>query len=205
MDGKQNPEIAVVGHDELYHGKVVDLHVDTVRMPSGRNAIREVVKHPGGVVAVPVLEDGRLVLVRQFRYPLQKYILELPAGKLDSGQTPLETMKRELEEETGYRAEAVRYEFSFYTSPGFSDEIIHFFLATGLTHVAQRLEEGEHITVESYTLDECLQMIKTGEVADAKTIVGILWYQRLASGFRPQSEDSARSPSDEQDPNTREF
>jgi ADP-ribose pyrophosphatase len=184
---------------------VVDLHVDTVRLPSGRNAIREVVKHPGGVVAVPVLEDGRLLLVRQFRYPLQKYILELPAGKLDSGQSPLETMKRELEEETGYRAEVMRYEFSFCTSPGFSDEIIHLFLARGLTHVAQRLEEGEHITVESYTLDECLHMIKTGEVADAKTIVGILWYQQLAPEFRPQSEDSARTSSNRQDSNTQRF
>jgi ADP-ribose pyrophosphatase len=193
MEGKQNPEIAVVRHDELYRGKVVDLHVDTVRLPSGRNVIREVVKHPGGVAAVPVLEDGRLLLVCQFRYPLQKYILELPAGKLDSGQSPLETMKRELEEETGYRAEVMRYEFSFCTSPGFSDEIIHLFLARRLTHVAQRLEEGEHITVESYTLDECLHMIETGEIADAKTIVGLLWYQRLRSDLRPQSEESGRT------------
>lgn len=185
MDVKQNPEITVVKHDEPYCGKVVDLHVDTIRLPSGRNAIREVVKHPGGVVAVPVLEDGRLLLVRQFRYPLQKYILELPAGKLDSGQSLLETMKRELEEETGCRAEVMGYEFSFCTSPGISDEIIHLFLAKGLTHAAQRLEEGEHITLESHTLDECLHMIKTGEIADAKTIVGILWYQQLTSGSRP--------------------
>jgi len=185
MDVKQNPEITVVRHDELYRGKVVGLHVDTIRLPSGRNVIREVVKHPGGVVAVPVLEDGRLLLVRQFRYPLQKYILELPAGKLDSGQSPLDTMKRELEEETGYRAEVMGYQLSFCASPGFSDEIIHLFLAKDLTHVAQRLEEGEHITVESYTLDECLHMIKTGEIADAKTILGILWYQRLMSGSRP--------------------
>jgi ADP-ribose pyrophosphatase len=188
MEVEQNPEITVVKHEEIYRGRVVDLVVDTVRMPSGRDAVREVVKHPGGVVAVPVLEDGRLLLIRQFRYPLQKYILEFPAGKLDSGQTPLENVKRELEEETGYRAEVMRYEFSFHTSPGFCDEIIHFFIAEGLTYVAQRLEEGEHISVISHTVDECLQMIKTGAIADAKTIIGLLWYQQRSC--HEESRDS---------------
>ena len=103
MESEQNPETTVAQHDVLYRGKVVDLFVDTVRLPSGRNVIREVVHHPGGVVALPVLDDGRLLLIRQFRYPLQKYILEFPAGKLDSGQSPLDTMRRELEEETGYQ------------------------------------------------------------------------------------------------------
>jgi len=191
MENEQNPETAVAKHDVLYRGKVVDLFVDTVRLPSGRNVIREVVHHPGGVVAVPILEDGRLLLIRQFRYPLQKYILEFPAGKLDSGQSPLDTMRRELEEETGCRAEVLRYEFSFHTSPGFCDEIIHLFFASGLTHIAQRLEEGEHITVERYTLEECLHMIQTGEIADGKTILGLLWYQNQAPNL--QSQDSGRA------------
>jgi ADP-ribose pyrophosphatase len=189
MADEQNPETTVIQHDVIYRGLVVDLHVDTIRLPSGKSAIREVVKHPGGVVAVPVLEDGRLLLIRQFRYPLQKFILEFPAGKLDSNQSPLDTMRRELEEETGYRAEFVCHEFSFCTSPGFCNEIIHFFVASGLTHVAQRLEEGEHITVETYSLDECLQLIRTGEIADAKTIIGVLWYQRQTSGFKLQSSE----------------
>jgi ADP-ribose pyrophosphatase len=191
MEVEQNPEIAVVKHEEVYRGRVVDLVVDTVRLASGRDVVREVVKHPGGVVAVPVLEDGRLVLIRQFRYPLQKYILEFPAGKLDSGQTPLENAKRELEEETGYRAEVMRYEFSYHTSPGFCDEIIHFFIAEGLTFVAQRLEEGEHLSVISHTLDECLQMIRTGAIADAKTIIGLLWYQQRFCC--EETRDSGRS------------
>jgi 8-oxo-dGTP pyrophosphatase MutT (NUDIX family) len=126
-----------------------------------------------------------------FRYPLQKYILEFPAGKLDSGQTPLENAKRELEEETGYRAEVMRYEFSYHTSPGFCDEIIHFFIAEGLTFVAQRLEEGEHLSVISHTLDECLQMIRTGAIADAKTIIGLLWYQQRFCC--EETRDSGRS------------
>jgi ADP-ribose pyrophosphatase len=178
MDAEQNPESAVERHEVVYRGKIIDVEVDTVRLPSGRSVIREVVKHPGGVVAVPVLEDGRLLLIRQFRYPLQRFILEFPAGKLDSGQSPSDTVKRELEEETGYRADVMDYAFSFHTSPGFCNEIIHLFLASGLTPVAQRLEEGEHITVESYTLDECMQMIRSGAIADAKTILGILWYHQ---------------------------
>jgi len=177
MENQQIPETTIAQHDVIYRGKVVDLFVDTVRLPSGRDVIREVVHHPGGVVALPLLDDGRLLLIRQFRYPLQKYILEFPAGKLDSGQSPLDTMRRELEEETGCQAEILRYEFSFHTSPGFCDEIIHFFFASGLTHTAQRLEEGEHITLERYTLAECLQMIQTGEIADGKTILALLWYQ----------------------------
>jgi len=172
----KNPETAVLSHEEIYRGKIVTLHVDTIRQASGRSTIREVVLHPGGVAAIPVLEDGRLLLIRQFRYAIGKYILELPAGKLDSGQTPLDTIAREIEEETGYCAGAITHECSFYTTPGFSDECIHLFLARNMTLKAQRLEEGEHITVEPYSLEECLEKIRTGEISDGKTILGILWY-----------------------------
>lgn len=171
------PETKVTKHDEIYAGKIVDLYVDHVQLPSGRSSIREVVIHPGGVVAVPILDDGRLVLIRQFRYPLKKYILEFPAGKLDSQQSPLETIKRELEEETGYSAGSIQEEFAFYTSPGISNELIHFFMARGLQPVSQRLEEGEHITVEIHGVDECLRMVETGEIEDGKTILGLLWYK----------------------------
>ena len=173
-----NPETVILDHKELYRGKIINLHVDTVQLPAGTRAVREVVLHPGGVAVVPVLDDGRIVLIRQFRYPLQKYILELPAGKLDTGQSPLETIQREMEEEIGYRARALTHEFSFYTSPGISNEIIHFFVASGLSPVPQCLQEGEHITVEHYTPDQCLCKIATGEIADGKTILGILWYRQ---------------------------
>jgi len=179
MPGEKNPETTLLKHDVIYRGKIVDLAVDTITLASGQKAIREVVRHPGGVVAIPRLEDGRLLLIRQFRYPLQKYIYEFPAGKLDSGQTPEETMRRELEEETGYQAAEMSHLSSFYTTPGFCDEIIHLFLASGLTPVGQRLEEGEHITVEELALDSCLRMIRSGEIADAKTILGILWYGNI--------------------------
>jgi ADP-ribose pyrophosphatase len=174
----KNPETAVLSHEEIYRGKIVTLHVDTIRQASGRSTIREVVLHPGGVAAIPVLEDGRLLLIRQFRYAIGKYILELPAGKLDSGQTPLDTIAREIEEETGYCAGTITHECSFYTTPGFSDECIHLFLARDMMLKAQRLEEGEHITVEPYSLEECLEKIRTGEISDGKTILGILWYHQ---------------------------
>jgi len=173
----KNPESSIVNHKEVYRGKIVTLHVDTIRQESGETTIREVVLHPGGVTAVPVLDDGRLLLIRQFRYPLGKYILELPAGKLDSGQPPLETMERELKEETGYCAGILTHEGSFYTTPGISNESIHLFMARDLTESTQDLEEGEHITVEAHSLQDCLKKIENGEICDGKTILGILWYQ----------------------------
>jgi ADP-ribose pyrophosphatase len=172
-----NPEAAVMDHQDIYQGKIVSLYVDTIRQASGRAAIREVVHHPGGVTAVPVLDDGRILLIRQFRYPIGKFILELPAGKLDSGQPPKETAARELEEEIGYKAGSLEYETTFYTTPGISDEAIHFFIARDLAPCEQTLEEGEHITLEAYSLDECLKKIWDGEINDGKTILGILWYK----------------------------
>jgi ADP-ribose pyrophosphatase len=178
----ENPETAIISHQEIYRGKIVTLHVDTIRQASGKATIREVVLHPGGVTAVPVLDDGRILLIRQFRYPIGKFILELPAGKLDSGQPPKETVARELEEEIGYTPGSLEYETTFYTTPGISNEAIHFFIARELTPCVQRLEEGEHITVEAYSVEECLQKIGTGEIGDGKTILGILWYVRKHMG-----------------------
>ncbi len=176
MKKEENPETAILDHKEIYSGKIVKLHVDTIQQPSGRTTIREVVLHPGGVTAIPVLEDGRLLLIRQFRYPIGKFIFELPAGKMDTGQSPPDTIARELEEEIGYTAGQLSYECTFYTTPGISNEAIHMFTARDLTPCAQRLEEGEHITVEAFSIEECLQKIKTGEINDGKTILGILWY-----------------------------
>ncbi|MBN2318836.1 MAG: NUDIX hydrolase [Acidobacteria bacterium] len=176
MESK-NPERDIIHHQEPYHGKIISVHVDTIRQASGGTTIREVVRHPGGVAAVPILDDSRVLLIRQFRYPIGKYIYEIPAGKLDSGQPPLETMKRELEEETGYRAGILDHECSFYTTPGISNELIYLYTARKLSPCAQRLEEGEHITLEALTMEECLQKIKTGEIRDGKTILGLLWHQ----------------------------
>jgi ADP-ribose pyrophosphatase len=176
---EKNPETEILNHKEVYSGKIVRLHVDTIRQESGESTLREVVLHPGGAAAVPVLDDGRIVLIRQFRYPLGKYIWEIPAGKLDSGQTPRDTIARELEEEIGYTAGTLTETCSFYTSPGFCDEIIHLFIAGGLVPCARRPEEGEYITPEARSLEECLRMITVGEIMDGKSVLGILWFQRL--------------------------
>jgi ADP-ribose pyrophosphatase len=173
----ENPETEITEHQEIYHGRIITLTTDIVRLASGTTVLREVVEHPGGAVAIPVLDDGKLLLVRQFRYPIRKFILEFPAGKLEPGQSPLENVARELQEEAGYRAGLITHEFSVYTSPGFSTEIIHIFVARNLTPVPMNPEEGEHITVETHTLEECLDKVKTGEIMDAKTILGILWMQ----------------------------
>ena len=173
----RNPETDIIDHQEPYHGKIVSLHVDTVRQASGKETLREVVIHPGGVAAIPILDDSRLLLIRQFRYPIGKYLYEIPAGKLDSGQTPHETIKRELEEEIGHKAGELTHECSFYTTPGISNELIHLYTARKLTPCEQHLEEGEHITLEALTLLECLKKIKTGEICDGKTVLGILWHQ----------------------------
>ena len=179
---EKNPETEILNHREVYSGKIVKLHVDVIRQESGESTMREVVLHPGGVAAIPVLDDGRIVLIRQFRYPLRKYIWEIPAGKLDSGQTPRDTIARELEEEIGYTAGTLTEICSFYTSPGFCDEIIHLFVARGLVPCIQRPEAGEHITPEARTLGECLEMISSGEIMDGKSVLGILWFQRAAAG-----------------------
>ena len=173
-----NPENKVLNHEEVYHGKIVDLHVDTIQQASGKSAIREVVLHPGGVVAVPVLDDGNLAFVHQFRYPLKKYILEFPAGKMEKHLSAEETIAKELEEEIGYRAGTLSHECSFYTSPGISTELIHLFVARDLKPVPQHLEEGEHIIVKKYNLEQCLDLLGQGEVGDGKTLLGLLWYLR---------------------------
>ena len=171
-----NPETDILDHQEPYRGKIVTLHVDTIRQASGTKTLREVVRHPGGVAAIPILDDSRILLIRQFRYPIGKYIYEIPAGKLDTGQPPLETMARELEEETGYRAGVLTHECSFYTTPGISDELIHLFTARNLIPCGQKLEEGEHITLEAMSPEECLAGIRKGDICDGKTVLGILWH-----------------------------
>ena len=178
---EKNPETEILSHEEVYSGKIVKLHVDFIRQETGESTIREVVRHPGGVAAVPVLDDGRIVLIRQFRYPLGKYIWEIPAGKLDSGQTPRDTIARELEEEIGYTAGKLTEICSFYSSPGFCDEVIHLFTARNLVPCPQHLETGEHITPETRTLEDCLKMIDSGEIMDGKSILGILLFSQSES------------------------
>ncbi|MER3524923.1 MAG: NUDIX hydrolase [Ignavibacteria bacterium] len=163
--------------DILYRGKVFDLIVDEVEYPSGNRGVREIAHHPGGAVVVPLFDDRTVLMVRQLRYPLGKHIMELPAGKLGPGEDPEVAARRELEEETGWRASFLYKLTSIYTTPGFSDEELHIFLATGLAPLPQghKREEGEYsMTLHRLPLDDLIGMILGGALKDSKTIIGLL-------------------------------
>jgi len=158
----------------VYEGRVLSLEVDEVEEPGGVRAVREVVRHRGSVAALAVHEDGRVVLVRQYRYPVDGDLWELPAGRLDPGETPSEGARRELEEEAGLRAESMEPLARYYTTPGFCDEEMHLFRATRLTDVAARPEPDERIETLACTFEEARSMIARGEVREGKTLVALL-------------------------------
>ncbi len=158
----------------VYEGKVLALDVDEVEEPGGVIAVREVVRHRGSVAALPVRADGRVVLVRQYRYAVDDDVWELPAGRLDPGETPETGVRRELEEEVGLRAGELERLVTFFTTPGFCDERIHVFRATALAEVPARPETDERIEPRTFALAEALAMIHRGEVREGKTLVALL-------------------------------
>jgi ADP-ribose pyrophosphatase len=169
--------------DRIFNGKVFDIQVDKIEYDSGNDGVREVVIHPGGAVALPVTDDGKIILVKQFRYPFQKSILELPAGKLDVGEDPEKCAVRELEEETGYKPGTVKKLGAIYTSPGFCSEILHIYLTKDLKEGAHNREEGElDMEIHELSLEEVEGKIASGEIADAKTISGLYYYRLYLEG-----------------------
>jgi ADP-ribose pyrophosphatase len=164
----------VLQHRRVHTGKVLDLDVDEVLEPGGIRGLREVVRQRGSVAALPVLDDGRVVLVRQYRYAVDARVWELPAGRRDPGETPEEGALRELEEEVGLRAAYFEPLLTFWTTPGFCDELMHLFRATGLTPVPPRPEADERIEQARFTLDEAMAMVSRGEIREGKTLVALL-------------------------------
>jgi ADP-ribose pyrophosphatase len=164
-----------LGGDTLYRGRILELDVDRVRLPSGAETLREVVRHKGAAVVLPLHADGRVVLVRQYRYPSDEVLLELPAGKIDPGEAPRSCAERELAEETGVRAVEIRELGSFLTTPGFSDEVIHAFIATPLAAAAASAQDpDEAIELVVMSVAELLEACRTGAIRDAKTLATIL-------------------------------
>lgn len=157
----------------LHEGRHFSFLRDEVELPNGLKTYRDIVRHPGAVAIVPVLPDGRIVLVRQYRYAAGKPLLEIPAGTLEEGENPLECARRELIEETGYEASELTAILSCYMAPGYSDEVIHFYEARGLREVGMSPEEDESIEVEVSELGEIIRMIEENIIEDAKTIIGI--------------------------------
>jgi ADP-ribose diphosphatase len=163
--------------EEVFSGRLLKVHRDRVRLPDGGEAVREYIRHPGAVAIVALLDDGRVLLERQFRYPLRRSFVEIPAGKLEPGEDHLETGKRELLEETGYVAREWRRLGLIHNAIGYSDEVIEIWLARGLELRKQALAEGEFLEVFSLPLKEAQAMARDGRITDVKTIAGLLWVE----------------------------
>jgi ADP-ribose pyrophosphatase len=168
--------------DYAFKGRILNLRVDTVELPNGRTSTREVVEYAGAVAVVALDEQGNVVLVRQYRYPVGRELVEIPAGKIDRNEDPLECARRELAEETGYRAREWQSLLRFYSTPGFTSEHMHLFLAKGLEAGEQAPDEDEFVEVRKVPLSEAVAMVERGEICDAKSIVGLLVASRVYAG-----------------------
>ncbi len=174
-----------VASEGLLQGRFLRVQRDTVALPDGQQATREFIRHPGAVMVLPLLDDGRLLMERQWRHPLQRVLLEFPAGKLDAGESPLACGQRELLEETGYRAQEWAHAAWMHNAPAYSDEGIDVWFARGLQAGPQHLDEGEFIETVAMSADELDTLAGRGELTDAKTLVGLLWFRRWFSGAWP--------------------
>lgn len=166
---------------EIYDGKIISVQVDDVKLPDGKVGKREIVKHPGAVAIIAITDDDKIIFVHQYRKPLEKSILEIPAGRLEEGEKPERTAVRELEEETGYTTDKLTFVTSFYTSPGFANEIIHIYMTTSLKKLTEVVsgDEDEFIEIKKLTLDEAVQYVKENKIQDAKTNYAVLYLQLL--------------------------
>jgi len=167
-----------VDGEAVFDGKLLHVRRDTVRLPDGTLATREYIVHPGAVLIVPVLPDGRLVIVRQFRYPLDRILIEFPAGKLDPGEGPLATAQRELREEAGYVAASWQRLGRVHSVVSYSTEEIELLVATDLTHVGAELDAGEFLEAGTMSIEEMLAAVDHDEITDAKTVAALLLYVR---------------------------
>jgi ADP-ribose pyrophosphatase len=184
-DSPEHVEPGTVSTRRVYTGRVISLDVDSVRFPDGSIGELEMIRHPGASAIVPFVSDPtgadpQILLIKQYRYAAEQFLYEIPAGRLDAGEDPRDCAARELREETGCTAQHMDFLFTMFTTPGFTDERIHLFMAAGLERCETAREADEFITLETVTLSQALQLIQRGEIKDAKTALGILF----AAGFR---------------------
>ena len=176
-----------LGGEVLLQGGFLEVRRDEVLLPDGQRATREFIVHPGAVAVLPLMDDGRVLLERQFRYPLGRVMLEIPAGKIDPGESPLACATRELREETGFTAAEWACAGRIHNAAAYSDEVIHLFLARGLSGGVQSLDAGEFIELSPVSEAEFERMALAGEITDVKTLVALMWLQRWRAGHWPLS------------------
>ncbi|MGI4847003.1 MAG: NUDIX domain-containing protein [Janthinobacterium lividum] len=169
-----------VDGERVFEGSFIKVTRDTVRLPDGSHTSREYIEHPGAVVILPVFDDGRILLERQYRYPLDRVFIEFPAGKIDDGEDPLACAKRELKEETGYTATDWRFVCTIHNAIAYSDEHLEIYLARGLVAGQAELDEGEFLETITATVDELLAWVRGGKITDVKTVIGSFWLDQLA-------------------------
>lgn len=167
--------------EKIFKGKIIDVQVDDVLLPNGETSKREIVRHPGAVAVIPITKDNKIVFVKQYRKPLDKTLVEIPAGKLDNNEHPLQAAIRELEEETGYTAKELSFVTSFYTSPGFANELMYLYVTDSLEKLEEPIkgDDDEFVEVIELTLDEAKQYVEEEKIHDAKTNYAILYLHAL--------------------------
>ena len=174
-----------ISGQRVFDGALLDVRRDRVRLPDGAESVREYIVHPGAVLIVPVLDDGSLVIERQFRYPLNRVFLEFPAGKLDPGETPLATARRELIEEAGYTAARFTELGEIHSVVSYTTEVITLYVAEGLTHVGRKLDDGEHLDIVTMSVAALFAALDRGELTDAKTIAALFLFDRRRRRVAP--------------------
>ena len=166
----------------VYHGSFLEVQKDNVTLPDGKPTSREYIRHPGAVVILPLLDDGTILLERQFRYPLDRVFIEFPAGKIDAGEDPLACAKRELLEETGYTATDWQFVCTIHNAIAYSDEHLELYVARGLVAGQSQLDDGEFLEIFSASLPQMMDWVKGGQITDVKTIIGAFWLEKIISG-----------------------
>lgn len=166
----------------VYSGKLLKVVADTVRLPNGATAVREYIRHPGACMVIAFVDEETLLFERQYRYPLRRHFIELPAGKIEPDEDPLDTMKRELREECGFEAALWRHLATLHPCIGYADEHIELYLARELTHVGGRLDDGEFLEAFPLSIREALEWVRQGRITEAKSLTGLLWAEKIARG-----------------------